>query len=713
MLAFSFLNLDPNFKVVEQEYVEAVYVEGDFKLIDNDEYDLFFKDQLISSYPNSTVIKIVEKDISTFIFSLEKNILTINEFDKTNNLRSSKTYEDKFSEQFNVYYHNDTLYFIGEIREYISEKAINKRKNYHENFDAVIIAFDDKLDYKTINVFGGAMNETFLEVRFTNSHIFISGKKDTLSGGDFGNGGGIDYGYFICKLTYDFSLINYVTINDILLNDFTIQEELLITTDSYLYKLDYDLKPLDSLKLNVESLFAHVSNKKMLIIMGRTEGKIYDLNNNQKSYEFDFEDNLNEVIVRNDAFLLRTNNSNYLYKIYDLRSIHNDYIYKGEIEEIIVSDMFKDISNISKTIIPTFNPLVFGKYEVIYYFPDFNINGNIEVPYEANVTESFIYPTGYELRFTGKASLNGNGIVNNHRINNPGEYQLALQGLNDVKTINFQVHSEQIKFTEYQNKHWDICVPVNQKFFIEIPFVLDDFEILNAWINGELYKCELVDKVLKVEIIPDSIGVIFYKFEGVSYKYNNSIYQYNMDFEFKANVLKNDLSVIVAILNNSSEIDFDIKVDDPMLMVRGFNIKVDNANTYLPLASKEIIINGLIPNRDHNISINLIYDQGDEKIKELELVNTKINSFNQTINIGEINILQMGSSIEQLNIKLNKQKEVINASCKNQLIYQYEEEDISEYIVTGIFLGIVSFSIIKEIRKRIRKRKSNIKKENI
>ena len=92
-----------------------------------------------------------------------------------------------------------------------------------------------------------------------------------------------------------------------------------------------------------------------------------------------------------------------------------------------------------------YNPHIFGRYEVDYYFEGVNqdvlVDGVIVVNSYTNVYEGGIFDTGLILNFNGDGNLNNYVVENEYVIKTPGSYTLKVIGKNDIETINFEVRN--------------------------------------------------------------------------------------------------------------------------------------------------------------------------------------------------------------------------------------------------------------------------------
>ena len=83
-----------------------------------------------------------------------------------------------------------------------------------------------------------------------------------------------------------------------------------------------------------------------------------------------------------------------------------------------------------------YDPLIFGVYSICFNYKYFMIQSKIEVLERSNIVDGNIYPTGYNIFFSGVAYLNGEEIYNNHELVEEGEYSLNNLGYFFKFTLN-------------------------------------------------------------------------------------------------------------------------------------------------------------------------------------------------------------------------------------------------------------------------------------
>lgn len=143
------------------------------------------------------------------------------------------------------------------------------------------------------------------------------------------------------------------------------------------------------------------------------------------------------IITCNPDLELSFKTFNYLYFP---SKIDNTIIY-DDLNNNIIECNYKEhhigIKEEEQTNFPSF-----GSYKRTYYLNDklqYLQDITVYVPYFSGVEEGKIYDVGVQLFPNGTASLNGVYIENGHVINDVGEYELMVKGINETKTIKFTV----------------------------------------------------------------------------------------------------------------------------------------------------------------------------------------------------------------------------------------------------------------------------------
>lgn len=111
----------------------------------------------------------------------------------------------------------------------------------------------------------------------------------------------------------------------------------------------------------------------------------------------------------------------------------------------------------------TINNKVFGLHKLKYVFEgemfDVVFSKDIWVDFECSVKNKNIYMPGMSIISNGDAVLNGEKIPNNYEINDVGLYTLIVKGMNDLRTIHFEIKNvendyvkDQYEEIEFKNK---------------------------------------------------------------------------------------------------------------------------------------------------------------------------------------------------------------------------------------------------------------------
>lgn len=709
LLFLSFFNFTSNnFIDKEIEYKNEIYRSGDYYVIDDDDYFLYNENTLINDYDMNTNIQVLNCNNKTYVFSIGDKHLKVEEYDKGFKLIKEVIYDDWFIKEFNVYFENNKIYFVGGIYNYFSKTLMNIKENYFNGVDAIIFTLDNNLDFEEVKIYGGYLDESFDQCYFFKNNLYLSVRKDALTGGDFGYGG-IDDTYAICILNKKLDLVNYIILKHEIIFDIKIDDYIYVATNYNAYILDFELKLKSSIKFVFESILSHITVNNSVVMFGQTEGKIYNLNTLRPISNLSYEE-IKSIDIYNDGFLINNGLKKSLYKIYDITSISENEIYKGEIIASVVYDLFSELPVEVIESKPKFNPLIYGDYLISYQIDGVVFERKIKVLEEVNVTSGIIYPVGYKLNFTGIALLNNEEIVNNHQISTAGVYILELFGCNnEVNIFEFLVSNDQVHFIESESKHWDMVVYVSTEFCLEIPIQLDEkFTVESININNEHHLCEVENNVIKVRLIESIPGIITYKVKSLNLVYQDEVFDYFLGKTFKVNVLNEVCSINSEVNTSSNYLNYYMEVDDPNKTLRGINLVLikneseDRVN--YPLGNTKMSFP--VGMGEYKISLRIAYDLGDGVIREKELLETYIISSKSSLEYGEINIVEKGISNYKFNIAINKSNQLQECYVNGNIVYAYIEFDYSKYIGSGILIGFFGFTITLFIKKnRFKKRK--------
>ena len=226
----SFFNLDFNKKEINiessfTEIDEIEYQYGNYKVIEinNNKIELLYNDsriQLLNNiyhykiiYDNEVLIVYYKNNINDYIYYIKYN--------KGKTVINNKI-DNVFIGYFDVlnYYNNHIL--VTSIDKYENKiiKQKYEEKDYLLNINAIAIRLDSNIQIIDCEIYGGKLNDYFEKIYYDYSDevIYITGKKDQLSGYDFGNGGNGTMGYILCVLDDNLEIKEYKIFNNQIIN---------------------------------------------------------------------------------------------------------------------------------------------------------------------------------------------------------------------------------------------------------------------------------------------------------------------------------------------------------------------------------------------------------------------------------------------------------------------------------------------------------------
>ena len=109
---------------------------------------------------------------------------------------------------------NINSYYLEENKIYIVGKSGEDNLDTNQGFlkeDAYIIEINK--NSWSVNYYGGIGNEEFLYIFKEKENLYLLGRKDKITEGDFGNGGRYESNIFISKLNSDKKIIDYKIID--------------------------------------------------------------------------------------------------------------------------------------------------------------------------------------------------------------------------------------------------------------------------------------------------------------------------------------------------------------------------------------------------------------------------------------------------------------------------------------------------------------------
>lgn len=722
----SFFNLDFNKKEINiessfTEIDEIEYQYGNYKVIEinNNKIELLYNDSRIQLLNNIYHYKIIY-DNEVLIVYYKNNINDYINYIKYNKGKTviNNKIDNIFIGYFDVlnYYNNHIL--VTSIDKYENKiiKQKYEEKDYLLNINAIAIRLDSNIQIIDCEIYGGKLNDYFEKIYYDYSDevIYITGKKDQLSGYDFGNGGNGVTGYILCSINDVLEIQNYVLFKNRIIN-LEISDKIKIYTNFDFFVLNTDLTVNSSLKFDSESAFGMGLNKYWVACFNRRELKIYDFYKNKLVDTYTYKNilELDEVKINDNYLILKSKDGIFKGVFYNDLFSEKYFIY-DDLQLSKVGDQIyglpKDHKLVEITYEEKFDPLIFGEYDLFFNYESFSIKSEIKVLERCNVENGNIYPTGYNLFFSGNAYLNGEEIYNNHQINKPGEYSLKLIGKEEEKEINFEVYDMDVNFIDESLKNWDYEVRVNQELDLQFSYNNDGVIINKIIINNEEYDFhyDYENKTINCIFYYNTPGIYEHYVNKVIYEIDNQLFEHPINYYFKVRVLQDKISLNNNYYNDKDYFTFDINlIKDNNIYNNNYNNRlrfikiVSDTNYYcVPIKEGNIILPTEL-NENQNLKFYLVYDVLGKLYEEQLLFEILYDCDNK--NMGLVEVIKEENEIINIIIKLNNNDYVKEIVVNDNIEYQNNNQNSYILVVyTVMFIAIVFglYKLLKVIKKR-------------
>lgn len=617
--------------------------------------------------------------------------------------------------EFDINYFHNAFYIASSIKEYTNEKIVKEYSTLLKGINAILLKVNINLELVDVKIHGGELNDYFDSIVSNGDKLYVTGFKDTLSGGTFGNGGGIEKGYFLAVISLSLQVEKYVIFDSFIKSFDIIDKNIYIFLNEYIHLLDSDLSVKSSLKIASGCVFGKIMNNFIPVVITEKEINMYDYNEKRllSTYNFTFQENFIDSFIIDDSLYFKTQYGYMRLLIFDQGIKNNIYIYdenEKNIENFTIHGLFKDY--IGKGMMDSdFNPSVFGTYEIIVNYGEFDIPIKIKVLERHNVTNGKVYPTGYNLLFSGKGYLNGNPIINNHQIDDDGAYTLTLVGKDETIDINFFVKTMDIIFTEESIKNWDydIFPGEERKLTLDVN-ISDEFALNDIIINDSSYPFELVDNKIIIKFKEYSKGLHKYVFNSFVFEDKETKEEYikPMNKTLTLKVLSERISLENTITERDNTIEYLIKINNNKENIRYLKFMADKNNeevNYVTLENQKIVLNfqsdGTI--KKETIICYLVYDVGKEYYEEEQLFTFEYE-LNKTNELGTLELSVIENKIDELKINLKNNKYLKTLTIDNKDVYKYQEKNNLKSIIYGLIV-LTIFSMIFIINLKLKRKR--------
>ena len=440
------------------------------------------------------------------------------------------------------YFVNNVLYFISnhnlykydfnaltsvDIEGYLNDFTVNNEIIYlcGEYYDdAVIFEYSIDLNYLNDYALGGDGFESFYNIRFYNNKLYLIGEKDSTSFYSPFKNCGLPNTVKTFMITYTpndgiieevyFNLSeNTETLKDVIYDKYIY----LLLSSNEIICLDYNLNtiPIKKNTLNVDKLI--LSIKKDLLLFTNTDNTLYLYNNifyqaSSKIFKIGLKSGYLTIYLQDSKKIIEQTLFEYhVDKNEDL--ICSKYNYDlNTLNNLEVHSYFEELSKEILSTEPYLQKQLDGTYNVKYLITrqnnqKFELEGKLIIKHYVNVVDKGIYKVNKELSFFGKALLNNKEIYNGYIINKPGDYELVLEDINNVKrTYHFKVvnnyYLDDLTVTfdaDYnlnQNETLDVIIDINN---------VDLQEIKEIIVNNQKYTSyDIIDNILYLHFIGKS-----------------------------------------------------------------------------------------------------------------------------------------------------------------------------------------------------------------
>lgn len=584
---------------------------------------------------------------------------------------------------------------------YILVSSYDSLKEYQEKTNILILRFDDKFNHIENYVFGGYLNECLIDSTLKDNMFYVFLEKEKNSGGDFNN-----HGNYCLAVIKDGDVVNVLTFDDQYFHNIIFSDEIIrICFDENIYSFDYALNQIEGFKFERESIYSIASFNKMLLTIDESEANIYDIYTKELLYNYKYSSELSEFFIEsyyvldNSIYLIFNNYIEYTYiklDVFDSRLFVNEVNYLNGLSQYNLNIDSWENSLKCDCDYENINLGVNGTYELKYCFGEYYKIMKVNVLEYQNVFEGGVYPINYELKFSGTAFLNGKIIDYGYILKSPGEYVLEIfDNHKEKREINFIVSKDQLFFELDCFKKSDYVLIEDQSLFIN--YNIDSKYTVNKVFidNNEYDLWTLNNNILSIEFIEEDYGFYYHHIDYLILESTND----------NKEVLKININEYISfmVLNKALDISLDFSLDKEYF---NFNYFLDNEES---LRKIKMYINGefykdidfvdskiKLPHDEnvYEVSFNLVYELGDNKLYEHELFYVYFDDVVSS-SFALLNISFKEDNLENFNIKINKNKNILKIECQDDLLFRREESNdnniVYALIFTFIFISLITF----------------------
>ena len=698
--------------IVYQKYQDLSYeYDGTYKIKYNN----------IILYENyeAEELSFVIHNKSIYVLFIKEERIEINKYSISGNLITKLVIKNVYT-NLGIISFNDNLYLFGGIKtndleklmteEYdIFEEALfnNIKEKDYKDIDGIVINLKEDLTLQDVFLFNGSGDEYFDKAYIFGNDLYLTGKKEALSGYYYGMGGN-DNASFIMQVDNDFKLIQRQIFNEKINNIDLIDDNLIVQTNMAIYVFN----GLDSLilsrKLGFESSYSYASNNKLVLEIMDNKVYLYALDGLSLIGEYEIEGYDLETI--SDYIYLKRLDQYFILDVinqYDFYDLVN-YRYYHQVE--LLTGLYGTYYLIDTEYDKYFDQLVYGEYEAIYKYRclnqlDLELKASVIIEEEVNVNEGSIYPLGYHLLFSGIGYLNGELVYQNQEVSSLGLNELKLIGADgEERIINFIVEESQNDVKEELISNYDYVSSDNYYELIIDIGDLDSSQIGKLYINEENYDYEIEgNKIITKLPLEEGINAFL-----VNYLIVNEKEKVYFNYFFKVlRLYEDNLDCFINIEKEDDQTTIDINLGNANYLAKMIELKIWNnyeeKTYYYPLGDANIMVNDTEGEYDYSLSI--CFYNGSKSLNNLEIVKGKLSL--PSAKMGIIKIIEKQEYVNEFKIVFENDNGIKSLETNDYYLELVKSDDYSILlisIIVSIFIGMIIIIFrIKRSRKHSKK----------
>ncbi|MDD4212413.1 MAG: hypothetical protein PHY42_03320 [Bacilli bacterium] len=665
---------------------------------------LWYQGNLLIEFPKGIIPEAIFENNQLLCSMCFDGKLFLYQYDQ-GTLSNTAVFEEGFYQSSHIVSYEDSIYLYGGVIHYQGDEPIIQSSSLGQ-IDAYLITLNRTLVSIQVILIGGSGDEWFTHLKVTPTCFYLGGYKETLTGGDLGNAGGEEGASFVIQLSFEGKIMRRIFIEDPTIASVKIRDQVIILlTKTCVYHLSQELEVITALKFDLECRFTTLMSNLVVLRITATEMIFYSTDSMSEVARFPIILEMGVLTHHSNRLIVENEKGFYEYKIFDCRSFKKNTTYQERLNQVIYGLDLILLPQDTYFMTP-YQATVWGDYPVMYDFHDTNIEGLITVDFYTNIHEGRYYPLGYQLLFTGNATLDGESIVNHHMVRTTGMHELVLTSIDGrVRIFTFFVERDQVNGQDHYHEVVDFEASVQEPFYLPLDIIVDTSIVIeDIMMNDQSVPFVVDNEHVAIECYEEEAGYYEYSIQYVVLCRGNLTWKEKPLVTF--NVIVRDSSFPV---ETQFSIDYDfihckINLQDDKCQLRGILFTLesnDGIKTILfPTKSQSFVLSNLKANQLIKGRASLAYDDGSNRLGEIVLVEFTFIPPASIYQLGEMMIQQRGMSLEKMVVSFVKNKALQEVHITNLSIYQHQSINYGWYLGIGAGAGIVSFLGIMTIKRK-------------